>query len=183
MNAKPIVDAIIDLKKRGIKRRLITEITKDNLDACKEIMKITTEVRHLDEVKGNFSISDESIYEATMIGNFLIPDKVSPSVLSSKLEQNSQEVKLSTQSTYSTVKAFVGQQQYFFKMLWRRAIPAKQRIKEIEEGFKREFIETIQDPAEIQSLGFKGHNFCSRRNRCPIIYTKFLQKIRKGRNH
>jgi hypothetical protein len=37
-------------------------------------------------------------------------------------------------------------------MLWKKAIPAKQRIKEIEEGLKREFIETIQDPAEIQNL-------------------------------
>ena len=34
-------------------------------------------------------------------------------------------------------------------MLWRKAIPAKQRIKEIEEGLKREVIETIQDPIEI----------------------------------
>jgi hypothetical protein len=33
-----------------------------------------------------------------------------------------------------------------------KAILAKQRIKEIEEGQKREFIETIQDPAEIQRL-------------------------------
>lgn len=40
-------------------------------------------------------------------------------------------------------------------MLWRKAIPAKQRIKEIEEGLKREFIEAIQDPEEIQSLVFK----------------------------
>ena len=40
-------------------------------------------------------------------------------------------------------------------MLWRKAIPAKQRIKEIEEGVKREFIEAIQDPEEIQSLVFK----------------------------
>ena len=37
-------------------------------------------------------------------------------------------------------------------MLWNRAIPAKQRIKEIEEGVKREFIETIQDPVETQKL-------------------------------
>ena len=37
-------------------------------------------------------------------------------------------------------------------MLWRKAIPAKQRIKEIEEGLKREFIETIQDPDEIRNL-------------------------------
>jgi two-component system sensor histidine kinase VicK len=50
------------------------------------------------------------------------------------------------------VKGFVEQQQYFFDMLWKKAIPAEQRIKEIEEGLKREFIETIQDPAEIQNL-------------------------------
>ena len=55
----------------------------------------------------------------------------------------------------STIRAFVEQQQYFFDMLWRKAIPAKQRIKEIEEGVKREFIEAIQDPEEIQSLVFK----------------------------
>jgi two-component system, OmpR family, sensor histidine kinase VicK len=46
----------------------------------------------------------------------------------------------------------VEQQQYFFDMLWKKAIPAKQRIKEIEEGLKREFIETIQDSIEIQNL-------------------------------
>ena len=37
-------------------------------------------------------------------------------------------------------------------MLWRKAIPAKQRIKEIEEGLKREFVETLQDPEEIENL-------------------------------
>jgi len=37
-------------------------------------------------------------------------------------------------------------------MLWRKAIPAKQRMKEIEQGLKREFIDTIQDPQEILSI-------------------------------
>ena len=37
-------------------------------------------------------------------------------------------------------------------MLWTKAIPAKQRIKEIEEGLKRNFIETIQHPDEIEKL-------------------------------
>jgi len=54
----------------------------------------------------------------------------------------------------STVKVFVQQQQYFFNSLWGRAIPAKQRMKEIEEGAKREFVETIRDPYEIQKLSF-----------------------------
>jgi len=37
-------------------------------------------------------------------------------------------------------------------MLWKKAIPAKQRIKEIEENLKREFIETIQHSDETTSL-------------------------------
>jgi two-component system, OmpR family, sensor histidine kinase VicK len=155
MNAKPIVDAMINLQKRGIMTRVITELTKDNLNSCKELIKVNSEVRHLDEIKGNFSISDRQIYQATTIGNFFIPSKISPSMLSSELEHNSQEARQLTQSIFSTVRAFVEQQQYFFEMLWRKAIPAKQRIKEIEEGLKREFIETIQDPAEIHSLVLK----------------------------
>jgi hypothetical protein len=40
-------------------------------------------------------------------------------------------------------------------MLWKKAIPAKQRIREIEEDQKREFIETIQDSEEASSLLLK----------------------------
>src|SRR5215212_7333783 len=39
-------------------------------------------------------------------------------------------------------------------MLWNKAIPAKQRFKEIEQGAKREFIETVRDHQEIQQLAF-----------------------------
>ena len=37
-------------------------------------------------------------------------------------------------------------------MLWKKAIPAVQRIREIEENLKREFIETIQHSDETTSL-------------------------------
>ena len=37
-------------------------------------------------------------------------------------------------------------------MLWKKAIPAAQRIREIEENLKREFIETIRDTEETTSL-------------------------------
>jgi hypothetical protein len=43
------------------------------------------------------------------------------------------------QHVVSDVKALV-QQQYFFEMLWSQAILAKQRIKEIKEHAKREFM-------------------------------------------
>jgi hypothetical protein len=73
----------------------------------------------------------------------LIPNEVSIPV-PPNLNKNGQGTKLLTQAIYSSVKAFVGQQQYFFDMLWKKSIPAKQRIKEIEEDLKREFVETIQ---------------------------------------
>lgn len=53
---------------------------------------------------------------------------------------------------FCNVEWFVKAQQYLFESLWRKAIPAKQRFKEIEEGSKREFIETIRDPLEIVEL-------------------------------
>ena len=130
---QPVPIAFRELKERGIRLRFIAEITKDNIVDCKELMK-TCELRHLDEVKGNFGISDGIYYGASAKGT----ESFTPPLLIA-----------------SIIRAFVEQQQYFFDMLWRKAIPAKQRIKEIEEGVKREFIEAIQDPEEIQSLVFK----------------------------
>jgi hypothetical protein len=48
----------------------------------------------------------------------------------------------------------VEQQQYFFETLWNKAIPARQRFKEIEQGAKTEFVETVRDPHQIEELGF-----------------------------
>jgi two-component system, OmpR family, sensor histidine kinase VicK len=60
-----------------------------------------------------------------------------------------------TQVIYSNVKEIVEQQQYIFDIIWSKGIPAKRRIKEIEEGIKREFIDTIQDPVEIEKATFQ----------------------------
>lgn len=126
----PVTRAYRELRERGIRLRFIAEITKDNIVYSKELMK-NCELRHLDEVKGNFGISDGIYYRA-----------------SAKTRRSSPPPLL----ICSTLRAFVEQQQYFFEMLWKKAIPAKQRIKEIEENIKREFIETIQDSEETTSL-------------------------------
>jgi two-component system sensor histidine kinase VicK len=70
MTHNRIISAIIHIKNRGIRSRVITEITKDNLSYCKELINLTSEVRHLEDVIGNFSISDKSIYQATAMGDF-----------------------------------------------------------------------------------------------------------------
>ena len=52
-----IKKTILKAKVRAIRMRLITEITKENISYIKEFMK-SVELRHLDEVKGNFGVSD-----------------------------------------------------------------------------------------------------------------------------
>ena len=126
----PVTKAFVDMKRRGVRLRFISEITKDNLPNCRELMRIG-EVRHLDEVKGNFGVLDGNEYHASATNTESGPPP---------------------QLIICTVKAVVDQQQYFFDMLWKKAIPAKQRIKEIEQGMKREFMETIQDPYETQKI-------------------------------
>jgi two-component system sensor histidine kinase VicK len=130
---KPIQEAYIQLKNRGVKVRFITEITKENLYYSKELMKIV-ELRHLDGIKGNFGIADGVEYRAS---------------------PTSKEEEVPSEYIISTMKSFVEQQQYFFDMLWSKAIPARQRIREIEEGIKPEVIETIREPKVTQERVFE----------------------------
>lgn len=130
ITTEPIREAIMDFRQRGIRHRVITEINKENISYCKELMEFVDELRHIDGIKGNFSVSERD-YQATAIIQQALP---------------------LTESMHTTVRSFVEQQQYVFETLWNKAIPAKQRFREIEEGTKREFIETIQDPAKTGAL-------------------------------
>ena len=110
---EPIKKAFLDAKSRGVKLRYVTEITNDNISACKELMMIVDELRHLDGIKGNFMVS-ESEYLA-------------PIVLFEK-------GKVASQIIYSNLKQIVEHQQYTFDTFWNKAIPAQEKIREIEEG-------------------------------------------------
>jgi hypothetical protein len=91
------------------------------------------ELRHLDGLKGFLGLVDGRLLTSTAHG---------------------QESKTLSYMVVTTVRVFVEQQQYFFETLWNKGIPAKQRIREIEEGAKRDFVETIRDSSEIQKIGF-----------------------------
>jgi signal transduction histidine kinase len=131
LGTEPIKKAYFELKNRGVKIRIITEITTHNISYCKEMMKIG-DVRHLEGIKGNFVIADRAKYAG--IAN--THDGKVPQLIS------------------SNVMAFVEQQQYFFDMLWNKAIPAKKRIKEIEEGRLPEKLEIIEDTQKSISRAF-----------------------------
>jgi phosphopentomutase len=106
--------AFLDARRRGVKLRYVTEITKHNVEYCKELIKIVDELRHLEGIRGNFYVSET--------------EYIAPATLHEK-------GKLASQITYSNVKEIVEHHKhYVFDTLWSRAKPAKQRIKEIEKG-------------------------------------------------
>jgi CheY-like chemotaxis protein len=128
VESKPNWNEIIKLHNRGIRLRFITEVTKQNIVYCKEMMKYV-EVRHLDAVKGNFGISDGKHY----LGHIIHKEGEPPRRL-----------------IYINIKGFVRQQQYLFDNLWSRAVPAEHRIREIEEeGMLPDVIDILKDPFEI----------------------------------
>ncbi len=145
----PIWSGLNDLKNRGVKLRWITDITKENLDYCRELMRVS-QVRHLDGIKGAFGVHDSKYYVAS--ANVTKEGRTFPGEL-----------------IISTVKVIVQQQQQIFNLLWDKAIPSKQRIKEIEQGLKREFIDTLQDPNDIINLVLKTLN--SARDDIKIIFS------------
>jgi two-component system sensor histidine kinase VicK len=102
----------IDIRRRGGKIRAFTEITKDNIVHCKELIKLVDELRHLDGVKGGMAVSETEYMATTVL----------------------KEAKPLTQVIYSNVREVVEQGQYIFDTLWNTATPAEKKIREVEEG-------------------------------------------------
>ena len=118
-------------KKRGVKIRFITEITKDNIQYCKEVREIVDEFRHFDGFKGGIAVSESEFMGTTVL----------------------KEEQLLTLVIYSKQKEIIEQQQYIFNTIWEKAIPYEQRIREIEKGIEKpEFLNTIREPQEIKNL-------------------------------
>ena len=107
-------EAYLAAKKRGVKLRYVTEITHDNLAYCKELLKMVDELRHLDGIKGSFYLSET--------------EYIAPATFHEKGRPASRII-------YSNVGDIVEyQRQFVFDSFWSRAIPAEQKIKEIEQG-------------------------------------------------
>jgi two-component system, OmpR family, sensor histidine kinase VicK len=117
-------------KTRGASIHFITEITKDNIFYCKKLSEIG-QVKHLEGLNSNFAVADDLNYAAPTISQ-----EYAPTV--------PMMIRIS-------IKDFVDQHQYFFNILWNKAIPAKSRILELEQGIKPDIIETIRSPLKIQN--------------------------------
>ena len=113
VSLKPIKDAFLAAKRKGVRLRYITEINRHNFDDCKLLLGIVHELRHLDGVKTNFMISD---------GEYLAP-----------LVQDKSEA-IASEHIYSDMTQIVEHGHCIFDTLWSKAIPAEERIKQILDG-------------------------------------------------
>ena len=161
---EPIKKAFLDAKGRGVKLRYLTEITHDNIAACKELMTIVDELRHLDGIKGNFMVSET--------------EYLAPVILFEK-------GKIASQIICSNVKEILDQHQYMFDTLWSKAISAQQRIREIEEGIISYETKVLEEH-EKKIKRFKGYlensnqlSVCTQDNRLQFVYNNFFKVIEK----
>ncbi len=128
LESEVIHGCIRNLRNLGKRVRYVTNIENVNLESCKKMSKIV-ELRHLDNIQGGIIINDFE-YLSLLESRNVDPDSTPIHI-------------------YSKNKWLVEQQQLIFDMLWEKAIPAKIRIKQIEQGLERDVCELITDENNI----------------------------------
>ena len=162
--SEAINDTLSNLKNQGVRLRQITEITKDNMSYCKMLMKIA-ELRHLDGVKGKIQLSDTELI-----------------VITSPENEESHQM---TQVIHSNIKQLVEQQRSIFEILWKKAVPAEQKIREIENGIEPPETKVLEDPAEIfNHMKYVIENAskrltCSSSGAMQMVYDNFFNLYKK----
>ena len=96
-------------EEKGIKFRLIVEITKENMESLKSLKY--HEIKHIDNIRSNFAVLDNRAYMVQIFHKENEPP---------------------AQALFSNTKALVDSQQTLFNRLWEIATPIANRLKEIE---------------------------------------------------
>ncbi|MFL6412531.1 MAG: ATP-binding protein [Nitrososphaeraceae archaeon] len=130
-----------DIKAKGIQLRYITDITKDNIHYCKELLKFAKEVRHLAGMRANFSVSETEYMASASIQQ-----------QEENQQQQQQQEQPIPQVIYSNTKDLVEQQKYVFESLWNKATPSDQRFREIEEGIDAEVFEVFNNGEKVGQI-------------------------------
>jgi two-component system, OmpR family, sensor histidine kinase VicK len=105
-----IKEAYLKALRRGIKIRVLTEVTENNMFYCNDDMRYVSEVRHMEGVTGFYIISD-SYYISFPLQYPELPISY---------------------CVFSNAKQFVNMQQDLFTNLWKRTISIDERFKELE---------------------------------------------------
>ena len=132
-----------DIKAKGIQLRYITDITKDNIHYCKELLKFAKEIRHLAGMRANFSVS-----ETEYVASASIQEQQD----GNQQQQKQEKQQPIPQFIYSNAKDLVEQQKYVFESFWNKAIQSDQRFREIEEGQEAEVFEVLTNSERLSQV-------------------------------
>ncbi len=126
---------------RGIKVRAILEVTKDNIFYVREGSQYFSEVRHLDGIVDTFVVSDKHyLFTSIMLYD---EGKVKTVEGINKTQYPTQ------QCIFSTRQRLIYSQQKYFDVLWDQAIPAVEKIKEIEK-LEIPQLKVLNNPLNVQ---------------------------------
>lgn len=163
VSIKPIKDAFLSAKKRGVRLRYITEINHENMEDCKVLLGIVDELRHLDGVKTNFMISEEE-YLAPLI------------------QEKSDAI--ASEHIYSDMVQIVEHGRCIFDTLWSKSISAEERISQLQENAfpqetkildnRDEIIKQMIHLSEVSS----GLSIVSNQGGMQLTYNIFLEQCK-----
>src|SRR5215470_12365827 len=161
-----ISKAILEARAKGTRLRFITEITQENISYVKEFIE-SVEFRHLDGVKGNFGVSDS--------------EYIAISTTDTTAEKSVRTTTTISRAVYTDVIEDIQQQQYVFEILWNKATPAEQRIREIEH-VETVALKNISEIAKRIEKNIESSNeikIASNPGVLELIYDNFLGSFKK----
>ena len=164
VSLKPIKNAFLAARKKGVRLRYITEINHQNFDDCKALLGIVDELRHIDGLKTNFMITDAE-YLALLV-------------------QNKSE-SVASEHVYSDMAQIVEHGRCIFDTLWSKSIPAEERIKDIIDGAVPRETKIMYDQEEIRkhiihlSEVSSGLSVVSNHGGVELPYNSFLELFNK----
>jgi two-component system, OmpR family, sensor histidine kinase VicK len=116
-------------KNNRVKQRYLFEITRDNIQYCRNLMQIVGHDNyfcHSGDIEANFVVNEKEY-----LGSITLREP-------------------QQQAIYSNMNGILEQHRSIFDTLWNKAIPAKQRIEEIQEEIEPEFYEVINNYEKAQ---------------------------------
>jgi two-component system, OmpR family, sensor histidine kinase VicK len=116
-------------KNNWVKQRYLFEITRDNIQYCRNLMQIVGHDNyfcHSGDIEANFVVNEKEY-----LGSITLREP-------------------QQQAIYSNMNGILEQHRSIFDTLWNKAIPAKQRIEEIQEEIEPEFYEVITNYEKAQ---------------------------------
>jgi two-component system, OmpR family, sensor histidine kinase VicK len=164
-----------DILTRGGKIRCITEVTSHNVLYCKELLNLGIELCHLNDFQGGFVINESEYMTSLVFPKGQLLERI----------------------IYSDEKEMSSHGEAMFENLWKNAVPASIKIKEVEDGrmdYETKIISVSSDPSKVRELGtylFDSDelNICTNSKGLRIGYRLFLswtkdllERKKKGQN-